>query len=155
MPEPLYKCADTPCFFDANHAGNFVTWTLYICVFIYVTNAPFIWFSKKQNIVEISRFGSEFIAMLITRDPILELCYKLWMFGVTLDRLSDVMCDNQLVVNNRSVPQYNLVNKHNKVNYHVVQKAAVAVILRVGKEYTESNLDYLLKTILLWKNTIR
>ena len=62
------------------------------------------------------------------------------MFGVPLDGSSDVMCDKHRVVNNTSLPQYNLVKKHNVVNYHVLCEAAAAGILRIEKEYMETNL---------------
>ena len=54
------------------------------------------------------------------------------MFGVPLDGPSDVMCDNQGVVNNTSFPQYILGKKHNAVNYHGVREVAEVGILRVG-----------------------
>ena len=41
-------------------------------------------FSKKQNTVEISTFGSEFIASRIAVEIIESLRYKLRMFGVPL-----------------------------------------------------------------------
>jgi hypothetical protein len=151
MPEPLGKSAHTTCFVDANHAGNVVTRRSHTGVLIYVMNAPIIWFSKKQNTVESSTFGSEFVALRIARDLIVALRYKLRMFGVPLDGPTDVMCDNQGVVNNASLPQSTLGKKHNAVNYHVVREAAAAGIIRVGKEDTETNLADLLTKLLGWQ----
>ena len=59
--------------------------------------------------------------------------------------------DNQRVVHNTILPQYNLVNKHKEIKYDVVGEAAAAGIVRVGKEDTETNLADLLKNILGWK----
>ena len=73
------------------------------------------------------------------------------MFGVPLDGPTDMMCDNQGVVNNTSRPQSTLGKKHNAINYHAVREAAAAGILRVGKEDTEKNLADLLTKILGWK----
>ena len=151
MPEPLGKSAHSTCFVDANHAGNVVTRRSHTGVLIYVMNAPTIWFFKKQNTVESSTFGSKFVAMRIARDLIVALRYKLRMFGVPLDGPTDVMCDNQGVVNNTSLPQSTLGKKHNAVNYHVVREAAAASILRVGKEDTETNLADLLTKLLGWQ----
>jgi hypothetical protein len=151
MPEPLGKSVHSTCFVDANHAGNVVTRRSHSGVLIFVMNTPIIWFSKKQNTVESSTFGSEFVAMRIARDLIVSLRYKLRMFGVPLDGPTDVMCDNQGVVKNTSLPQSTLGKKHNAVNYHVVREAAAAGILRVGKEDTETNLADLLTKILGWK----
>ena len=76
LPGMLQKMVKSPhmsCFVDSNHAGNAVTRSLHKGILIYVTNAPIIWFSKKQNNVESSTFGSEFTAMRIPRDLILAL----------------------------------------------------------------------------------
>ena len=88
------------------------------------------------------------MVMWITRDLILVICYKLRMFHVPLDRPSDIMYDNQGVVNNTSLPQYTLGKKHYVLNYHVVREAAEAGILREGKEDMETNLADLFKNIL-------
>ena len=114
-------------------------------------NAPIIWFSKKQNTLESSTFGSEFVALRIERDLIVALRYKLRMFGVRLDGPIDVMCDNQGMAKNTILPQSTLENKHNAVNYHVVREASAAGILRFGKEDTETNLADLLTKILGWQ----
>ena len=70
------------------------------------------------------------------------------MFGIPLYAIPDVMWDNQGVVNNMILPQYNLGKKHNAVNYIVVLKVAASGIMQVGKEDTETNLSYLLTNIL-------
>jgi hypothetical protein len=151
MPEPLGKSVHTTCFVDANHAGNVVTRRSHSGILIYVMNTPIIWFSKKQNTVEASTFGSEFVAMRIAKDLIVALRYKLRMFGVPIDGPTDVMCDNQGVVKNASLPQSTLGKKHNAINYHSVREAAAASIIRVGKEDTETNLADLLTKILHWE----
>ena len=63
MPEPKGKCVNMSYFVDANHAGNVITRRLYTGIIIYVQNVPIIWFSKQQNTVESSSFGSEFVAL--------------------------------------------------------------------------------------------
>ena len=114
-------------------------------------NAPIIWFSKKKNTVESSTFGSKFVALRIAQDLIVALRYKLIMFGVPLDGPTYVMCDNQGVVKNTSLPQSTLRKKHNAVNYYMVREAAATGILRVVKEDTETNWADLLTNILGWK----
>jgi hypothetical protein len=49
------------CFVDADHAGYRVTRRSHTGVLIFVNRAPILWFSKRQNTVEASTFGSEFI----------------------------------------------------------------------------------------------
>ena len=34
-------------------------------------------------------------------------------FGITIDEPAEVLCDNQLVVNNLSIPTYTLKQMHN------------------------------------------
>lgn len=148
MPEPLGRAVTISCFVDANHAGNIVTRRSHSGVLIYLMNSPIIWFSKRQNTVESSSFGSEFVAARIARDLIVSLRIKLRMFGVPIDGPANVFCDNQGVVKNASLPESTLSKKHNAINYHVVREAAAAGILRFGKEDGETNLADLLTKIL-------
>jgi hypothetical protein len=53
-----------------------------------------IWYSKRQNTVESSSFGSEFIALRIAKELIVALRYKLRMFGVPVHGPANVFCDN-------------------------------------------------------------
>jgi hypothetical protein len=140
MPPPLGQPVDITCFVDSDHAGNVVTRRSHTGILIYVQNAPIIWFSKKQNTIESSSFGSEFVALRNARDLVVALRYKLRMFGVPIVGPANVLCDNQGVVKNASLPESALSKRHNAINYHVVRESAAAGILRVGKENGESNL---------------
>ena len=73
------------------------------------------------------------VALLIARNLIVEFRIKLKSIGVTLIVPTDFYFDNQVVVNNTSVPEYKLNKKHNYINYSVVHELAAAVILHVGK----------------------
>ena len=74
------------------------------------------------------------------------------MFGIPIDRPTDVFCDNQGVVKNTSLPESVLSKKHNAINYHVVREAVAAGIMRVAKEDGETNLaDLLTKSLNLPK----
>jgi hypothetical protein len=117
-------------------------------MFIFVQNAPIIWFSKRQNTVEGATFGSEFVALQICKELIVALSYKLRMFGVPIEGPTNVFCDNRGVVKNVSIPESTLMKKHNAINYHAVREAAAAGILRVGKEDGETNLVDLLMNVL-------
>ena len=148
MPEPLGRPVRITCFVDADHAGNLVTRRSHSGVLIFVQNAPILWFSKRQNTVETSSFGSKFVAMRIAKEMIVALRYKLRMFGVPVPEPADVMCDNRGVVKNTSIPSSILSKRLNAINYHAVREAAAACILRVGKEDTESNIADLFTKIL-------
>jgi hypothetical protein len=62
-PEPRGQSVSMSCFVDSDHAGCCVTRRSHTGILIYVQNAPIIWYSKRQNIVESSAFSLEFIAM--------------------------------------------------------------------------------------------
>ena len=65
---------------------------------------PVLWFSKKQNTMETSTFGSEFIALKIATELLEGAKYKLHMFGVLLNGPSRSFCDNKSVVINGNHP---------------------------------------------------
>jgi hypothetical protein len=85
MPEPRGNAVDITAFVDADHAGNRVTCQSHTGIIIFVNMAPIILFSKKQNTIKSSTFGSEFIALKIEIELIEALIYKLRMFGVPID----------------------------------------------------------------------
>ncbi len=76
MPEPEGKCVNILCFIDGNHAEN-VTRRMHTGIIIYVQNAQVIWFSKRQNTVESSSFGSKFVALRTAKDMLVAFRYKL------------------------------------------------------------------------------
>lgn len=135
-------------FVDANHAGNMVTRRSHTGILLFVQNSPIQWFSKRQNTVETSTFGSEFVALWTARDLITSMRYKLRMFCVPLDGPAQVYCDNQGVVKNMSIPESVLSKKHNAINYHAVREAAAAGVLEVHKEDTQTNLADLFTKVL-------
>ena len=124
---------------DANHAGNMLTWKYHTGIIIFVNNPPIIWYSKRQNTVESSSFGSKFISLRIATEMIEELRYKLRIFGVSIDRPADVFCDNQSVVNNVSIP-FSVLNKKKKsIFYHRFREAHTAGTILVGWKSCEYN----------------
>jgi hypothetical protein len=147
-PEPRGNLAQTNCFVDADHAGNLVTRRSHTGVLIYLCRAPIIWYSKRQNTVETSTFGSEFIAAKIATELIQAFRYKLRMMGIPIDGPTNVFCDNEAVVNNSTKPESQLKKKHVAICYHRVREACAAGMIRVAKEDGETNLaDVLTKNL--------
>jgi hypothetical protein len=144
MPKPLGNPVNITCFVDANHAGNVVTRRSHTGILIYLQNTPIMWHSRRQNTIETSTFGSEFVALRNARDLIVALRYKLRMFGIPIHGPAKTYCDNQGVVKNASIPESVLSKKHNAINYHAVREAVAARIMQVAKEDGESNLADLL-----------
>ena len=155
MLQPLGRPVDTTCFDDADHASNTVTQRSHTGIMLFVNNALIKSYSKRQNTVESSTFGSELVALRISRDLIVELRLKLKSIGVPLLGPTNVYCDNQGVVKNTSIPESTLNKKHNSINYHVVREAVAAGILRVGKEDTAYNLADPLTKLMLYSKKQR
>jgi hypothetical protein len=147
-PEPRGNSVVISCFVDADHAGNRVTRRSHTGIIIFVNRAPIIWYSKRQNTVETSTFGSEFIAARIAVELIEGLRYKLRMFGVPIDGPANVYCDNESVVLNSSRPESVLKKKHNAIAYHRVREAVAAGTIRITHESSESNIADMLTKLL-------
>ena len=65
MPEALGKYVVIKYYVDANHTGKTANRRSHYRIIIYVNNVHIIWYSKQQNTVEASIFGSEFVAFRI------------------------------------------------------------------------------------------
>ena len=104
-PEAHGNSVIMSCFCDADHAGNKVTRRSLTGILIFVNRAPIIWFSKRQNTVYTSTFGSEFVAARIAVELIEGLRYKLQMFGVPIDGPKSMYIDNESVVLNSTHPE--------------------------------------------------
>ncbi len=139
-PKPLGNPVIMTCFVDANHAGEHSTRRSHTGFIIYLNNAPIDWYSKKQNTVESSTFGSEFVAMRIAVERVRALRYKLRMFGIPIECPTNILGDNESVVNAASKVEGKLNKKHNAICYHAVREACAAGWVRVGWEPTETNI---------------
>jgi hypothetical protein len=140
MPAPRGKAVVTTCFVDADHAGCLATRRSRTGVILMVNRAPIVWFSKRQNTVETSTFGSEFVALRTAIDLIEGLRYKLRMMGVPLEGATNIYCDNESVVRNTTTPESTLKKKHNAICYHRVREAEAAEYVRIGKIAGKRNL---------------
>lgn len=148
MPTPLGIAIQLTCFCDANHAGNVVTRRSQTGILIFANMTPINWISKKQNTVESSTFGSEFIALKHATEIIKGLRYKLKMLGVPLDGPTRMLCDSQSVVMNSSFPESVLKKKHCSIAYHIVRETMAANIIHIYWEKSKSNLADLFTKIL-------
>jgi hypothetical protein len=103
-----------------------------------------LWFSKRQNTVETSTFGSEIVALRIAVELIDSLRYKLRMFGVPLAGPARVFCDNESVVKTTTIPESRLKKKHCSIGYHRVRESVAAGAVLIYYETSETNLADLL-----------
>jgi hypothetical protein len=107
---------------------------------IFLNRSPILWYSKWQNSVETSTFGSEFVALKTGTELIQGLCYKLYMMGIPIDGPTNVRCDNMSVVNNTTAPESTLKKKSNAIAYHFVQENVAAKVIQIGFEKSTMNL---------------
>jgi hypothetical protein len=147
-PEALGRSVVMTCYVDADHAGCKTTRRSHTGVLIYVNCAPIVWFSKRQNTVESSTFGSEYIALKTAVDLIESLRYKLRMFRIPIDGSTIVFCDNEAVVINTTHPESTLKRKHISIAYHRCHEAQAAGFFRIGFIRSLDNLADMLTKIL-------
>ena len=140
MPPPCGCAVSSHCFVDTDHTSNTVTQRSQTGIFIFLNQALIVWYSKWQNTVETSTFGSEFIAMRMAAEHIEVLRYKLCMFGIPVEGPMNVFCNNEAVFKNTMIPESTLKKKHNSICYHRCRKAVAARVMRVAKESTLTNL---------------
>ena len=132
---------------DTNYAENMLNRRSHTGILINVNSAPIIWFSKQQNKVEASRFESELIDLGVAMEMVEGLRYKHRTFGIPIDVLDEVFCDNQLVVKNLIIPYSTLNNRHISICYNWVREAQVDDIIRVGWiEVIRNSVDLFTKT---------
>ena len=132
MPEVLGKYVVIKAYMDADHSVNMENRRSHCGIIIYVNNEPIIWYSKRQNKVEASISGSEFVTHRIATEMIEALRYKLRCFGIPVEGPAEAFCDNMSVFNNSSIPTSALNKRHNAICYHMVREDQAAGILRVG-----------------------
>ena len=140
MPPPCRHAVSSHCFVDVDHASNTVTQRSQTEILIFLNQALIVWYSKRQNTVETSTFGSEFIAMRTAAEHIKALCYKLRMIGIPVEDPMNVFCDNEAVFKNTMIPESTLKKKHNSICYHRCREAVAARVMKVAKEGTLTNL---------------
>ena len=83
-----------------------------------------------------------------TRVELIEgLRYKLRMMGVPIDGPCHVKADNLSVVRNSSQPESTLKKKSNSIAFHYVREHAVARVISVQYEPTDTNVADMLTKI--------
>ena len=140
MPPPRGRTVSTHCFVDASLANDLTTRRSQTGILIFVNRAPILWYSKRQNTVETSTFGSEIVALKNAIELIEGLRYKLRMMGVEVDGPTNIYCDNEAVTKNCSIPESTLKKKHHSIAYHRNREAVAAGTCRIAKEDSATNL---------------
>jgi hypothetical protein len=117
---------------DASHASDLITRRSVTGYILFIGITPIKWYSKRQNTVETSTYGSELVAMRIALEALLEMRYTLRMLGIGFEERSTMLSDNQSIIINTQLPTSSLKKKHNSVAYHKCREAVAAGIVRTG-----------------------
>lgn len=144
LPSPRGCPVSIHCFVDASHADNRANRRSQTGILLFVNRAPILYYSKRQNTVESSTFGSEFVALKTATEMIQGLRFKLRTFGIPIDGPADVYCDNEAVTKASANPNVTLAKKHNAVAFHKCREAVAMQMIRVAYEPTRTNLSDLL-----------
>jgi hypothetical protein len=140
-PKPLGNWVQINMFCDAAHATCHLTRRSTTGIIIFINGAPMIWYSKRQNTIESSVFGSEFVALKIASELNEALRYKLRMMGIPISEPTNTFCDNKSVVVNATIPQSTLQKKHNFIAFHKVRESVASEALRISHEKGKFNLS--------------
>jgi hypothetical protein len=140
FPVPLGNSVCITVYVDVDHAGNAVTRRSQTGFIIFVNSALIIWYSKKQNTIESSTFGAEFVALRVCTEALIALRYKLCSFGIRIDGPADVYCDNGSVVKSASVVEGRLNKKHLAICYHRVRECCAMGVCRLAHVNGDNNL---------------
>ena len=97
--------------------------------------------------MEISKFGSEFVALKVASEIIISLCSKLRIFVIPILVRADVFCGNEDVYKNTAFADYKFKKKHNSIFFHHVRECVAAGIMIVHKVHTNYNLVDILTKI--------
>ena len=129
-------------------AGELITRRSQPRVLIFLNTPPVVWYSKRQNTVESSTYGSEFLAIRILVGMFIALRYKLRLFSVTIDGPCNVFCDNDAVARIAMRAETTLKKKHLSISFHKSREAVTCGIMLVFFERYGSNLSDLFTKVL-------
>ena len=97
-------------FVDASHGNDVITRRSVTGFVIMIGHTPIVTYSKQQNTVELSTYGSKLMAARIALESLLGIWYKLRMMGIRFEGCTPVLCNNKAVVTNMKLPSSNLKN---------------------------------------------
>jgi hypothetical protein len=138
-PEPLGGEVQLNVFVDSAHATCLATCRSTTGIMMFLNGGPIKWYSKRQNAVESSTFGSEFVAMKIGVELNDAIRCKLRMFGVPISGATNMFGDNASVIRNVTRPESTLNKRHNSIAYHKCRESCASGAVRVAFEPGKSN----------------
>ena len=141
MPPPLGQKVLIRTYHDSDFAHDLVNRRPVTGVLIFLNNMLFESYSKRQNTVETSTFGAEFVAAKVAVEMTISLRYQLRMLGVPVEDEFFLVSDNASVIINSSLPSSTLKKKHNAVAYHKVRECVAAGFIKRLQIPSASNIS--------------
>ena len=132
LPAPLGNDVTPTYFVDASHGSNLLNRRPQTGILLFSNHALIHWYSKSQKTVESFPFSSEFIALKTVVEMSIAFRFKLRCFGVPIEGLANVFCDNETVCNNTRTPDSRLNKKHNAIAFNKLREIVAAHIIRVA-----------------------
>jgi hypothetical protein len=139
-PAPRGNPVQINLFCDAAHGTCHMTRRSTTGIVFFINGAPISWYSKRQNTIESSVFGSEFVALKIAVEMNEALRYKLRMMGIPIVGPTNCFCDNKSVVTNATIPHQSW-QKHNMIAYHKVRESVASQAVQIAHEPGKFNLS--------------
>ena len=120
-PIPLGKPVRISSFVDAclefcKVTGKSVTGIIHL-----VNQTPIAFFSKLQNTVETTTYGSEFVAAQLCAEQVRGLQESLKSMGIPIERSAWMLGDNSSVITSSTIPSSVLKKRHHSLSYHYVR----------------------------------
>jgi len=143
-PKPKGKPVVISVYFDSDHAHDLETRRSVTGVLLFVNKTPVQWYSKRQNTIETSTYGSELVAARIATELALALRYRLRVLGVPILGPALLYGDNMSVIINCSLPSSTLKKKHLGLCYNKVREACAAKAVRLIHVPSKENISDLL-----------
>ena len=122
-PKPLGRQVDLCMLVDSGHATDETTRRSRTGYFIYINLVLVNWLSKKQETIETSVFGADFVSMKQVMEALRGLRYKLWIMGVRIIGPTFVYGNNSLVIHNTQRPESTLGKKSNSICYQAMRES--------------------------------
>ena len=89
MPKTIFLSVKIRNYVDSDHAGILATLRSHTYIFIDLNNSLIILFSKRNNTVEYSSFGSKFVGLRTATELMVSLRYILSIFGIHIGGPAD------------------------------------------------------------------
>ena len=141
FPPPKIAELDINFFVDSDHAHDIVTGRSISGVLGFVGSTPITCIARRQGCVQTSTFGSEFTALKLAVEEVLDIRYHLRSMGVHVTKTTPIYADNQGVIINATDPSSSLNKKTVALAYHFVREHQAGKVISVRKIRSEDNVS--------------